>query len=99
MCESGRTLGSVVDVTVSPAGPLVSVGRKLMVPALEFGSPVCRARSDREAFWHIPNYDPPRAIQKKAVRRAFRSAGHILIYTGGISKLWAAAMDDVACLP
>lgn len=46
-----------------PAGLLISIGRKILPPVINFGSPVQRSKKERESFWHIPVMIQPRLFK------------------------------------
>jgi hypothetical protein len=49
------------DTLHPPISPLLAVAVRLMPPAIEWGSPVQRAKGEGESFWHIPvNIHPGR---------------------------------------
>src|SRR5438105_2253712 len=54
MYDSGRRLPCMFDHLTPPLGLAKWLGLKLMPPAIEWGSPVQRAKGESESFWHIP---------------------------------------------
>jgi hypothetical protein len=67
-----------------PAGPLISLGRWILPPVINFGSPVQRSKNEQESFWHISVTIRPRLFKRIGPAVLFNCQFYLHEYEGNV---------------